>query len=121
LFSFQPLLSSLSSLIGAARLVLPPLISDRARRWSRSGGHSRDPPSSRAGHPHGRNGGKLRRIGMKADQIKSDNTFTTSASIFFCWMWNRADFTRMRLQMRVFSDVRYGAESDRCRSGCGLI
>jgi hypothetical protein len=27
----------------------------------------------------------------------------------------------MRLQMRIFSDVGYGAESDRCRSGCKLI
>jgi hypothetical protein len=58
---------------------------------------------------------------MKADQIGSDNTFTTSASIFFCRMWSGADITRMRLQMQTFLDVGYGAESDRLRSGCGLI
>jgi hypothetical protein len=57
-FSFQLLLSSST---GAARFVLPPLISDHARRRSRSGGHSRGPPSSRAVHPRGRDGGKLRR------------------------------------------------------------
>jgi hypothetical protein len=60
-------------------------------------------------------------LGMKADRIRSDNTFTTSASIFFCRMWSGADITRMRLWMRIFSDVGYGAESDRLWSGCGSI
>jgi hypothetical protein len=27
----------------------------------------------------------------------------------------------MRLQMQIFSDVGCGAESDQCRSGCGLV
>jgi hypothetical protein len=58
---------------------------------------------------------------MKADRIGSDNTFTTSAPTFFCRMWSGVDITRMRLRMRIFSDVGYGAESDRLRSRCGLI
>jgi hypothetical protein len=32
-----------------------------------------------------------------------------------------ADIIRMQLRMWIFSDVGYGAESDPCRSGCGLI
>jgi hypothetical protein len=55
--------------------------------------------------------------GTKADRIGLDNTFIRSASIFFCRMCSGADITRMR----IFSDVGYGAESDRCRSRCGLI
>jgi hypothetical protein len=47
---------------------------------------------------------------MKAERIGSVNTFTTSASIFFYGMWSGADITRMRLRMRIFSDVEYGAE-----------
>jgi hypothetical protein len=61
-FYFQLLLSSLSSPLGAARLVLPPRISDHARRRSKSGGHSRGPSFSRADHPRAHNGGKLRRM-----------------------------------------------------------
>jgi hypothetical protein len=59
-------------------------------------------------------------LGMKADRIGLDNTFTTSASIFFR-IWSGADIARMWLHMRIFSDVRNGAESDWLRSGCKLI
>jgi hypothetical protein len=34
---------------------------------------------------------RSRWVGMKADQIGSDNTFTTSTSILFCWMWSGVD------------------------------
>jgi hypothetical protein len=58
---------------------------------------------------------------MKVDRIGLDDTFTTSASIFFCRMWSGADITQMWLRMQIFSDVGYGAESDGLRSGCRLI
>jgi hypothetical protein len=55
------------------------------------------------------------------DRIGSDNAFSSSTSIFFCRMWSEADITRMRLWMRIYSDVGYGAESDRSWSRCELI
>jgi hypothetical protein len=56
---------------------------------------------------------------MKADRVGSDNAFSTS--IIFYRMWSEADITRMRLRVRIYSDAGYGAESDRSRSGWGLI
>jgi hypothetical protein len=53
----------------------------------------------------------------QADRIGLDNAFSTCTSIIFCRMWSGADITRMR----IYSDVGYGAESDRSQSGCGLI
>jgi hypothetical protein len=95
----------------------------------RGGGHRQEQGSEggraarEGGSPVGEDvdeGGGAMEVGMKADRIISNNTFTTSASIFFR-MWSGADITRMRLRMQVFSDVGYGVESDQCRSGCGLI
>jgi hypothetical protein len=63
----------------------------------------------------------LQGVGMKADRIGPDNAFSTSTSIIFCRIWSDADITRMRLRMRIYSDVGYGAESDRSRSGLRCI
>jgi hypothetical protein len=56
---------------------------------------------------------------MKADQIGSDNTFTTSASIFFCQTWSGADITQrgygcgfFRISDMVRSRVVVGAVAD---------
>jgi hypothetical protein len=59
--------------------------------------------------------------GEARDKSGSENTFTSSASMFFCRMWIGVDIARMRLRMQIFSDIGYGAESDRLRSGCRLI
>jgi hypothetical protein len=58
-------------------------------------------------------------LGMKADRIGSDNTFTTSASIFFLDV-ERSGYYTDAVTDADFSDVGYGAESDRLWSRCEL-
>jgi hypothetical protein len=42
--------------------------------------------------------GRAPTVGMKANPLELDNTFTPSTSIFFCrQMWSKEDITQMRL------------------------
>jgi hypothetical protein len=63
------------------------------------------------------------RLDSRRDESRSDRIIPLPHPhpYFFCRMWSGADITWMWLRMRIFSDVGYGVESDRVRSGYKLI
>jgi hypothetical protein len=59
-------------------------------------------------------------LGIKADGIGLDNTFTTSNPYSFVGCGAERILHNCGYGCRFFY-VRYGAESDRCQCGCRLI